>query len=217
MVNRKSLHRYRKKNWIIFNKTNLLIGQSVQRSSQTVHTGSEWQIRIAQRRSDQMYGVSWYVTALVITMNRQVQSHQFDELSIVVAQHRGEVVTPIFVRVDGADARTVLVGVTVDCGCDDWYFSDHIHGVFVNVLKMENKNFKNEHWCVLENVKIEVPQGYETGPNNRTSCHKCILNNNRRRNHYWKSLRFSFLVKKITNLFLNKGKNRGTTRIQDWS
>lgn len=55
---------------------------------------------------------------LQLPMYGKIQPHQFNEMWIVVTQHRGEIVTPILRRVNGADARTIFVRVSVDCSCD---------------------------------------------------------------------------------------------------
>lgn len=52
-------------------------------------------------------------------MNSKIESHKFNELGIIVSQHGREVVTPIFGGVDGSDARTVFVRISVDSSCDD--------------------------------------------------------------------------------------------------
>uniref|UniRef100_A0A182SDY3 Uncharacterized protein n=1 Tax=Anopheles maculatus TaxID=74869 RepID=A0A182SDY3_9DIPT len=111
-----------------------LVGQTVQRTGKTVHTGGKRQVRIAQRRTDQMDRVGRHVTTLVVTVDRQVQAHQLGELLILVAQHLGEVGRPILLWVDRTNTLAVAVRVTVDGGRNHRQLSDQVHAVLVHVL-----------------------------------------------------------------------------------
>lgn len=68
-------------------------------------------------------------------MDGHVQTHQIGELFVVaIAQHASEVGGPIEFRVDGSDALSVMVGVAVDGGSDDWQLGNQVHAVFVDVF-----------------------------------------------------------------------------------
>lgn len=89
----------------------LLVGQAVERSGEAVHTGGEREVGIGQGRADEVGRVGRYVAALVVRVDGQVEPHELDELGIVVAEHRREVVRPVLARVHGADALAALVDV----------------------------------------------------------------------------------------------------------
>uniref|UniRef100_A0A2M4C5E3 Putative secreted protein n=1 Tax=Anopheles marajoara TaxID=58244 RepID=A0A2M4C5E3_9DIPT len=112
----------------------LLVGETVQRTGETVHTGRERQVRIAQGRSDQMDGVRGHIATLVVTVDGEVQAHQLGELLVLVAQHLGEVGRPILLRVDRPDTLAVAVRVAVDGGRDHRQLGDQVHAVLVHVL-----------------------------------------------------------------------------------
>jgi hypothetical protein len=67
-------------------------------------------------------------------VDREIETHEFGELLVVIAQHASEVGGPIELWVDGSNALAVTVGVTVDGGSDDWQFGDQVHAVFVDVF-----------------------------------------------------------------------------------
>lgn len=114
--------------------TYFLVGETMEWTSKAVHTSGKGEVGVTQGGSHQVDGVGRHVATFVVAVDCQVQPHEFDELGVVVAQHLGEVVTPILGGVDGSDSRSVPVGVTVDGGGDDWQFGDQVHGVFVGVL-----------------------------------------------------------------------------------
>ena len=49
----------------------LLVGQAVQRAGQTVEAGGERQVRVRQRRADQVHRVGAHVASLVIAAQKQ--------------------------------------------------------------------------------------------------------------------------------------------------
>ena len=53
-----------------------LISQSVERASQSGHSGREGEVGIGQSGADQMRGVRRHVAALVVRVDHQVQTHQ---------------------------------------------------------------------------------------------------------------------------------------------
>lgn len=65
----------------------------------------------------------------------EVQPHQLGELGLAVAQHVGEVVGPVQVGVDGADAAAFAVQVAVDLGGDARQLGDQVHGVLIDKLE----------------------------------------------------------------------------------
>lgn len=81
-----------------------------------------------------MGGVGRHVATLVVAVDGQVQSHQFNELGIVITQHLGKVIRPIFGGVNGSNARSVFVRVSVDSGGDHGQSGDQIHRVLIHVL-----------------------------------------------------------------------------------
>ncbi|TMW48369.1 hypothetical protein DOY81_006551 [Sarcophaga bullata] len=86
-----------------------LIGQTVQRTSQTVHTGSKGEVGIAQGRANQVHGVGRYIATFVITVDGQVETHQFGEFGIVIAQHLNEIGRPIQIGINGFGAFAIAV------------------------------------------------------------------------------------------------------------
>lgn len=74
----------------------------------------------------------------------EVQPHQLGELGLAVAQHVGEVVGPVQVGVDGADAAAFAVQVAVDLGGDAGQLGDQVHGVLVNKLGEEKRRDRGE-------------------------------------------------------------------------
>jgi hypothetical protein len=64
----------------------------------------------------------------------EIETHEFGESLVVVAQHASEVGGPIEFWVDGSDAFSVTVSVAIDGGSDDWQFGNQIHAVFVDIF-----------------------------------------------------------------------------------
>lgn len=71
-------------------------------------------------------------------MDRKVQSHEFGELWVVIAEHGGKVGAPILGGVDRPDAGPVPVQVPVDGGGHGRQLGNQIHRVFVAVLGNNN-------------------------------------------------------------------------------
>lgn len=67
-------------------------------------------------------------------MDGEVEPHQLSELDIAVAQHVGEVVGPVQVGVDGANAAAFTVQVTVNLSSDAGQLSNQVHGVLISKL-----------------------------------------------------------------------------------
>lgn len=67
-------------------------------------------------------------------MDGEVQAHELGQGLVVVAQHASEVGGPIELWVDGSNALSVTVSVTVDGGSDDWELGNEIHAVLIGVF-----------------------------------------------------------------------------------
>lgn len=67
-------------------------------------------------------------------MNGEIKTHQLGELLIVIAQHASEVGRPIEFWVNGSNALSVTVSVTVDGGSDNWKLGNQIHAVFIDIF-----------------------------------------------------------------------------------
>jgi hypothetical protein len=63
----------------------------------------------------------------------QVQSHQLDELGVIVAQELGEISTVVQVGVNVGDLA-VFEDVAVDTGSNVWQFGNQVIGILVHVL-----------------------------------------------------------------------------------
>ena len=83
-----------------------LVGETMERSSESVKTGRERKVRIRESRSNQVSGVSGNISSFVITkqtkvnkinnylrMDGDVESHEFVELRVGEAKHIGIVST----------------------------------------------------------------------------------------------------------------------------
>lgn len=68
----------------------------------------------------------------MLPVDGEIKSHQFGELFVVIAQHASEVGRPIEFWVDGSDALSVTVSVTVNGGSNDRQLCNQIHAVFVD-------------------------------------------------------------------------------------
>jgi len=93
-----------------------LVGKTVERTSKTVHTGGEREIRIGESATHQVSGVSRNITTLVIAVDDEVKTHELVEGLVVETKHSVEVGGPI--KVSFALDSSVLVCVTVDASSD---------------------------------------------------------------------------------------------------
>ena len=70
----------------------------------------------------------------MVSMDRQIQSHEFDELFVfAVAHEMREIVAVVFILVDGGEFA-IFVDVAVDTCGDGGKFGDEGHGVFKGVF-----------------------------------------------------------------------------------
>merc|ERR1712212_969196 len=74
------------------------------------------------------------VATLMITVNGHVETHEFNKLGVVVADHFAEVGAPVEVGVDGGGGGAVAVQVVVDDGGNGGQIGDAIHAVLVRML-----------------------------------------------------------------------------------
>ena len=111
----------------------LLVGQPVERTSQTVETGSKRQHGGAQSATNQVSRVRADITTLVVGVDGQVQAHQLNEVGVAaVAKLVGQIVTIILIFLNWSNL-SVLVCVAVDLGCDGRKLSNQVHRVLEGV------------------------------------------------------------------------------------
>lgn len=70
----------------------------------------------------------------VAPVDGEIKPHQLSELGVAVAQHVGEVVGPVQVRVNGSDAAAFAIEVAVDLGSNAGQLGNQVHGVLINKL-----------------------------------------------------------------------------------
>ena len=111
-----------------------LVGQSVERTSKTVETGSQRQVRRAESRSNQVGGVGADVATLVVGVDGEVQAHQLNEVLVLgETELVGQVERVVLVLLDGSNLA-VLVDVAVDLGGESGELRDEVHGILKGVL-----------------------------------------------------------------------------------
>lgn len=112
----------------------LLVGQSVERTSETVETSSQGEVRRAERATNQVSGVGRDVATLVISVDGEVQAHQLNKVLVLgETELVGQVEGVVLVLLDGGDLA-VLVDVAVDLGSDGGELGNEVHGVLEGVL-----------------------------------------------------------------------------------
>ena len=112
---------------------NLLVGQSVERTSQSVETSSEGEHGGAQGATNKVGSVSADVTTLVVGVDGQVQTHQLNEVAVAAeAKLVGQVEGVVLVLLDRSNLA-VLEDITVDLGSDGGQLGDEVHGVLEGV------------------------------------------------------------------------------------
>lgn len=110
-----------------------LVGEAVKRTSKTVQTSSKGQHWGTESRSNQVSSVSRNVTTLVISMDGEIQSHQFNEILVLAKSELvGEVEGVILVLLDSSDLAA-LEDVLVDSSGDSWELGNQIHGILESV------------------------------------------------------------------------------------
>jgi len=112
---------------------NLLVGQSVERTSKTLETSRERQEWGGESRADQVSGVGTDVSTFVIGVDDEVESHEVNKVLVLAETELvGEVPCVVLILLDSGDL-SILVDVSVDLGSDGWELSDEIHGIIVEV------------------------------------------------------------------------------------
>ena len=112
----------------------LLVSQTVERTSKTVQAGGERQVGGGEGGADQVGGVGGDVATLVVSVDGQVQTHELDEVGVVgETELVGQVVGVVLVLLDGCDLA-VLVDVAEDLGGNGGQLSNEVHGVLEGVL-----------------------------------------------------------------------------------
>lgn len=113
---------------------NLLVSQSVKRTSKTIETGGEREHGGAQSTTDKVGSVGGNVTTLVVGVDGQVQTHELNEVAVVAeAELVGQVEGVVLVLLDGSNLA-VLEDVTVDLGGDSGQLGDEVHRVLEGVV-----------------------------------------------------------------------------------
>jgi len=79
-----------------------------------------------------MGGVCADVTSFVIRMDGQIEADEFVELSVVEAEHMGEVGSPIEVII-GGDELVLVIEMSIDVGGDLGKAGDQIEGIFESI------------------------------------------------------------------------------------
>lgn len=111
----------------------LLVGETVERTSETVQTGSEREHGRAESTSNQVSGVSADIATLVVSVDSEVQSHQLNKVLVVgKAKLVGEVETVILVLLNRGNL-TALEDVLVDSCGDGRELGNKVHGVLEGV------------------------------------------------------------------------------------
>mmetsp|Transcript_39562 Transcript_39562/g.118728 ORF Transcript_39562/g.118728 Transcript_39562/m.118728 type:complete len:452 (-) Transcript_39562:129-1484(-) len=113
----------------------LLIGEAVEGSGEGVESRGVRQVRIGERRADEVGGVSRGISALVIRVDAQVQPHELVEGRVVVSKHAAEVARIVEGVVLVHDAVEVDVAVDHRSNLRDLgdYVEDILERVFVVV------------------------------------------------------------------------------------
>lgn len=113
---------------------NFLVGETVERSSETTQTGCEGEHGGRESRADQVGGVGRDVTSLVVRVDGEVESHELDKVLVLgESENVGKVERVILVLLDGRDL-SVGVEVSVDSTGEVWQFGNQVHRVLKGVL-----------------------------------------------------------------------------------
>ena len=103
--------------------------QAVQRPRKTGHAGGQRQVGIGQGRADEVRRVRRHVAALVVGVNRQIETHELDKLLVLaVAQLVRKRRRPVEAR-RRRDVLAAVVRVLVDARRDRWQLRDQVERV----------------------------------------------------------------------------------------
>jgi len=112
----------------------LLVGESVERTSKTVQTSSEGEVRGAESTANQVGGVGTDVSTLVVGVDGEVQTHQLNKVLVLgETELVGQVERVVLVLLNRRDL-SVLVDVAVDLRGDGGKLGNEVHGVLKGVL-----------------------------------------------------------------------------------
>lgn len=112
----------------------LLVGKTVERTSQTVETGGEREERRGEGGADQVGGVGGNVATLVVGVDGQVESHELNEVLVLgETELVGQVPRVVLVLLGGGDLA-VLEDVAVDARSDVGKLGNEVHRVLEGVL-----------------------------------------------------------------------------------
>ena len=111
-------------------KEDLLVGESVEGTSESVHGSGVGEERVGEGGSDKVTSVGGNVTSLVIGVEGKVESHELTELLVVTESENGsEVGRVILGHVDGGHLSLNSVGVAEDTSSDVGELGNEVHGV----------------------------------------------------------------------------------------
>ncbi len=111
----------------------LLVGETVEGTGQTIETSGEGEEGGAESRADKVGGVGRDVATLVVGVDGQVETHQLNKVGVVAeAELVGKVEGVILVLLDGGNLAT-LEDVLVDARSNVGELGDQVHGVLVGV------------------------------------------------------------------------------------
>lgn len=111
----------------------LLVGEAVEGTGETVKAGGEREEGRAQGRADEVGGVGRDVATLVVSVDGEVETHQLDEVLVLAeAELVGEVEAVVLVLLDGRDLAAAE-DVLVDAGRDGGELSNEVHRVLESV------------------------------------------------------------------------------------
>ena len=147
----------------------------MKRTSKTVETSSERQHGGAESRSNQVSGVSADVTSLVVSVDCEVKSHQFDEV-LILAETKliGKIERIVLILLDWSNLSS-LEHVLVDSGSNCRELGNQVHGILESVapifgllhslrvclgkgrLMLESSDSKGElcHWMEITGAAVD--------------------------------------------------------------
>lgn len=111
-----------------------LVGEAVERSSQTVQSGGEGKVRVRKSRADQVGGVGGDVATFVVCVDGEVKSHELNELGIIESDHVAVVGGPVKTGVSGGKVAVLAVEVVEDLSGDGGKVGDAVHAIFVDIF-----------------------------------------------------------------------------------
>ncbi len=115
-------------------RKDFLVGETVEGTSETVHTSGESVVRIRKSGTDESGGVSGDVATFVVSVDGKVEAEAFLEGVVVHAHLDGEVGSPIFVGGGSDDVSLAGGEAVVDHGSDGGSAGDAVKGVIKSEL-----------------------------------------------------------------------------------